>query len=95
MRHYPSMDADDFKQLCSELTEVVATQRMRRIETEIITYVEKTEGRVPTDAEMQKYGMRAVWPDGKVEYKWKGVTFLIIPAITVPCDNSSNTVKET
>jgi hypothetical protein len=42
------------------------------LETLIVTKIEEAEGRVPTDAEVAKYGLLCHHPDGSTVVKWKG-----------------------
>lgn len=48
------------------------------IERRLITVIENIEGRVPTNDEVREHCHRAVYPDGRQEIKWKGVTVLMI-----------------
>lgn len=48
------------------------------IEKRVVARLEEIEGRVPTNDEVALHGNRLVYPDGKQEIQWKGVTILRI-----------------
>lgn len=44
----------------------------------LIQLIEEIENRVPTDDEMRRYGNCMFFPGGKEEWKWRGVTILVV-----------------
>jgi len=60
----------DFQSLANEIMRA----RMAVIELRLITRIEETEGRVPSNDEVRRHGRIIVSPDGIRHYTWKGQT---------------------
>jgi hypothetical protein len=56
----------------------LAREIVRCTEAKLIERVEALEGRVPTNDEIKRYGARGIHPDGREEWKWRGITILIV-----------------
>ena len=51
---------------------------MRQTDQLLIGRVEEIEGRVPTNHEIKQHAFCGLYPDGRKEYKWKGVAILTV-----------------
>ena len=70
------MNRDALNAKIESAIDALVRQEMEFIELQLITAIERIEGRVPSDDEVRAYALKSIFPDGKVEWSWKGICIL-------------------